>query len=85
VIRYLLDVQADFKEQDEEARLHAWAEWARPGDYLALNVPGFGLAGFQYLRMLFNAQTAKPDVHISIDLCRKRSGEKYRMFRRFTF
>jgi len=27
-------------------------------------VHGFGLAGFQYLRMLFGAQTAKPDIHI---------------------
>jgi hypothetical protein len=27
-------------------------------------VPGFGLGGFQYLRMLFGAQTTKPDVHI---------------------
>jgi hypothetical protein len=25
---------------------------------------GFGLAGFQYLRMLFGANTTKPDVHV---------------------
>ena len=41
-----------------------WAEWTRPGDYLAVGVKGFGLAGFQYLRMLFGAQTTKPDIHI---------------------
>lgn len=29
-----------------------------------LDVPGFKLAGFQYLRMLFGAETTKPDVHI---------------------
>ena len=27
-------------------------------------IRGFGLAGFQYLRMLFGANTTKPDLHI---------------------
>ena len=30
-----------------------------------VGVRGFGLAGFQYMRMLFGAQTAKPDIHIA--------------------
>lgn len=64
VLRYLLDIQYRFQGDDEEARLVAWARWARPGDYLTLDVPGFKLAGFQYLRMLFGAETTKPDVHI---------------------
>jgi len=64
VVRYLLDVQTEFEGHDEMARLCGWAEWSRPGDYLMVGVKGFGLAGFQYLRMLLGAQTTKPDVHI---------------------
>lgn len=64
VLEYLLDIQARFDGDDEDARLAAWARWARPGDYLTLDVRGFKLAGFQYLRMLFGAETTKPDVHI---------------------
>lgn len=64
VAEYLVDIQQRFEGTTEEDRLRAWANWARPGDYLMLGVSGFGLAGFQYLRMLFGADTAKPDVHI---------------------
>jgi hypothetical protein len=64
VVDYVLDVQARFDGGTEAERLLAWARWARPGDYLAVGVPGFGLAGFQYLRLLFGAETSKPDVHI---------------------
>jgi hypothetical protein len=64
VVDFVIDVQPRFEADTEEERLRKWAIWARPGDYLAVDVPGFGLAGFQYLRMLFGAQTTKPDVHI---------------------
>ena len=64
VAAYLVDMQQRFDHADEEQRLQAWAQWARPGDYLAVDVHRFGLAGFQYLRMLFGASTVKPDVHI---------------------
>lgn len=64
VAEYLLDELRDHDGRDESERLRAWAEAARPGDYLLVGVRGFGLAGFQYLRMLFGAQTTKPDVHI---------------------
>jgi hypothetical protein len=64
VVRHLLEVLPDFPGASEEERLEKWASWTRPGDYLAVGVPGFGIAGFQYLRMLFGAQTTKPDVHI---------------------
>ena len=37
---------------------------AQPEDYLTLNIKGCGIACFQWLRMLFGADTAKPDVHI---------------------
>lgn len=36
----------------------------RPSDSAYVGVMGFGPAGFQYLRMLFGAQTTKPEVHI---------------------
>lgn len=48
----------------EMARLGAWARSVTPNDAWTIGVRGFGLAGFQYLRMLFGVQTAKPDVHI---------------------
>lgn len=64
VLEYLVEVQRRFQGGTEEARLKDWACWARPGDYLTLGVPGFGLAGFQYLRMLFGADTTKPDEHV---------------------
>ncbi len=64
VIDYLIDAQTEHEGADENERLARWAKWARPGDYLTVAVRGFGLAGFQYLRMLFGAQTTKPDVHV---------------------
>jgi hypothetical protein len=64
VVDYLLDAIVEIQGDDEGGKLHEWARCSRPGDYLTVGVHGFGLAGFQYLRMLFGAQTAKPDVHI---------------------
>jgi hypothetical protein len=64
VLTYLIQAQKAFKGPSETSRLREWAKKAKPGDYEALAIRGFGLSGFQYLRMLFRAQTAKPDVHI---------------------
>jgi len=64
VVEHLIDAVRDHGGTDEEERLRRWAVWARPGDYLAVGVSGFGLAGFQYLRMLFGADTVKPDIHV---------------------
>ena len=64
VVDFLLDVARDYSGGSELDRLEAWAKDARPRDYLGLAIPGFGLAGFQYLRMLFGAQTTKPDLHV---------------------
>ncbi|MEQ9455597.1 MAG: hypothetical protein RLN76_13525 [Phycisphaeraceae bacterium] len=62
--RQLDEIQHDFEGGIEPERLRRWAEWAHPGDYLMLGVPGLGLAGFQYIRMLLGGQTVKPDVHV---------------------
>jgi hypothetical protein len=64
VTEFAIDAQARFDGETEELRLRQWARDARPGDYLAVGVPGFALAGFQYLRLNFGADTTKPDVHV---------------------
>lgn len=46
------------------ANPEAWANSVRPHEFKAVPIKGFGIAGFQYLRMLFGADTVKPDVHI---------------------
>ena len=48
----------------EEDILKRWAIQAKPHEFKSLNIKGFKLAGFQYLRMLFGAQTTKPSTHI---------------------
>lgn len=64
VLKALLQAQTVFKDSEETSRLEAWAHAANPTDYENFGVRGFGLSGFQYLRMLFGAQTLKPDMHI---------------------
>ena len=64
VLKALLHVQKAFKDSEETSRLKAWAHSVKPTDYEKFGVRGFGLSGFQYLRMLFGVQTVKPDVHI---------------------
>ncbi len=64
VTRFVIDAQKHLPHPTEAERLRAWAAAAAPGDYLAGGVRGFGLVGFQYLRMHFDADTTKPDVHI---------------------
>ena len=64
LVDHLIDTQRRFDGSTEQERLSTWARWVRPGDYLSLDIRGFGLAGFQYLRMLFGADTVKPDVHV---------------------
>jgi hypothetical protein len=64
VIDYISNEIKRIGMEAEEDALIRWAQEARPQDYLVVRVRGFGLAGFQYLRMLFGANTTKPDVHI---------------------
>ena len=64
VVGYLVRVLDDDDGRSEDETLTRWARGARPADYRTVGVRGFGLAGYQYLRMLFGADTTKPDVHI---------------------
>jgi hypothetical protein len=64
VLDYLLAIQQSSQNKTEIQQLKQWALKVQPSDYKAVNVRGFGLAGFQYLRMLFGVETTKPDIHI---------------------
>ncbi|MDE0398364.1 MAG: hypothetical protein OXL96_11220 [Candidatus Poribacteria bacterium] len=48
----------------EEDAIKQWALQAKPEGYRIWNIKEFRLAGFQWLRMLFGADTVKPDRHI---------------------
>ena len=48
----------------EEDAIRQWALHANPGGYRVWKITNFGIAGFQWLRMLFGADTVKPDTHI---------------------
>ena len=48
----------------EEDAIRQWALQANPGGYRVWKITNFGIAGFQWLRVLFGADTVKPDTHI---------------------
>lgn len=52
------------KWQSGIADHYEWAASAQVQDYKILNIKHFKIAGFQYLRMLFGADTVKPDIYI---------------------
>ncbi|MBX9788163.1 MAG: hypothetical protein K2Y37_04550 [Pirellulales bacterium] len=64
VTDFLVALIGERRGNAELHRLERWATHAQAGDYRALAIPGFAIGGFQYLRMLFGANTTKPDVHI---------------------
>lgn len=64
VVNWLVPIAGEGLEQEQLPRLTQWAVEARPSNYRDVHVRGFGLAGFQYLRMLFGACTIKPDVYV---------------------
>ena len=59
---------ADIKHSDsseiELNKLYSWANSINARDYKVFNVPGIGIATYQYIRMLLKAKTVKPDIHI---------------------
>ena len=64
VVEFVCKIVEEMPNVPEEDVLKQWAIQASPQDYQKLNIRGFGIAGFQYLRMLFGADTIKPDIHI---------------------
>ena len=64
IVNFLFQIKRKSSHLHEDEALKQWAIKAIPEDYHALNITGFGIAGFQYLRMLFGADTSKPDIHI---------------------
>ncbi len=64
VVDFLSQIIRNASNMQEDEALKQWAIKAKVEEYQALNIVGFGIAGFQYLRMLFGADTSKPDVHI---------------------
>jgi hypothetical protein len=65
VVNRMLQVLEKSPVNSELEQLRVWAIFASPQDTYTFGVKGFGIAGFQYLRMLLGAQTTKPDVHIT--------------------
>ena len=64
VVEFLCSIVKKVPTITEEEAFRHWAIQAKPEEYQKMNIKGFGIAGFQYLRMLFGADTTKPDVHI---------------------
>jgi hypothetical protein len=58
------DVCDDGEPAEQSSLLENWARESHWNDGAAPRIRGFGLAGFQYLRMLFGANTVKPDKWI---------------------
>ena len=64
VVKFVCQIVEVSPKLSEEDVLKQWAIQAKPQECYGLNIKYFKLAGFQYLRMLFGADTTKPDVHI---------------------
>jgi hypothetical protein len=64
VVNWLASIGGSGSHAEQLANIQLWACAAHPSDHIALGIRGFALGGFQYMRMLFGANTTKPDVHI---------------------
>ena len=64
VVNWMSRIAGDGSYDEQLLNLEQWARNAKPSDSFGIGIKHFGLAGFQYLRMLFGADTAKPDKHI---------------------
>ena len=64
VTAWLASIGGDGNEAEQLANIKVWAVRAQFRDHKTLGIRGFGLSGFQYLRMLFGADTCKPDLRI---------------------
>ena len=64
VVQYVCRIVQSTPSIPEGESLKIWAIQATPQDCYSLDIKYFKVAGFQYLRMLFGADTTKPDMHI---------------------
>lgn len=64
VINHLHQIVQKTPDIPEEESLRKWALQAKPHECFSWNIKHFKIAGFQYLRMLFGADTIKPDIHV---------------------
>ena len=64
IAKYLCGLIEASPTVPEEETLKQWAMNAEPDGYKKLNIKGVKIATFQWLRMLFGADTSKPDVHV---------------------
>jgi hypothetical protein len=64
VVNWLVTVSGHGSGAEQLSNLERWASGTNASSYATLGIRGFGIAGYQYLRMLFSANTTKPDIHI---------------------
>ena len=64
LVKYFCGIIEASPTVPEEETLKQWAIAAEPDDYKKLNIKGVGIATLQWLRILFGADTSKPDVHV---------------------
>jgi hypothetical protein len=64
VVDWLVGISGCEDYATQLSSVERWAASAHPSQFASLGIRGFGLSGFQYLRMLFGANTTKPDIHI---------------------
>jgi hypothetical protein len=68
VMVYLMTESNEYPGNNDMERCYGWATSARIDGYKSIwdesNIPLFGIAGWQYLRMLFGADTCKPDIAV---------------------
>ncbi len=63
VVMFLCTIIQQTPTMPEEKALKQWVVETQPQTH-RLNIRGFGPAGFQYLCILFGADTTKPDIYI---------------------
>lgn len=64
VLHYLMTKASQCEGRTEMEKFRNWAISASPSGFVEMNICGFGLSGWQYLRMVLGADTVKPDRHI---------------------
>lgn len=78
VLEYMRNIEGITDDMDVSTQLEILNKWAiaeQPSGYKKMDVNGFGIAGWQYMRMLFGADTCKPDRYL-IDFVKESIGKK---------